>query len=196
MKAMAEEFELKMSLMEKKYERKLLELNQDKREQHEENRLLEERLAEMEGADNNDLNYDSSESDQDNSATGKVIDDALQKELAALKQEKLEQYEENKLLKKKLARTEAERQSDSMENDGNDINYDTESSHSEEEDNNATTSTPRNKRRDNHVDKYTSPSITNTKPNYESDSNYADSYYDSDTNYADPNYDSDANRQD
>jgi hypothetical protein len=120
----------------------LTTLKQETRHKYEENWLSKEKQATIE-ADiqddpNNDLNYDSSdsESNDDNAMNSigvmKENDDDLQNKLADLKQKELEQHEENQRIKEKLARME-----EAMQNNGdNDLNYD--SSDNEHNDNNAT----------------------------------------------------------
>jgi hypothetical protein len=121
------------------------DLRQESQHEYKENQLVKERLARMEEAmqnnADNDLNYDSSDSESnDNIATNNVgverkDDDALQKERAALKQQELEQHEENQLLRERLARIVAVQDdphnepyynsSDNEEDDKNDNWYNT-----------------------------------------------------------------------
>jgi hypothetical protein len=174
MKEMEKAFQLNMNLMDA-LQKELASLKQKELDQQEENKKLKERLAKMETGiqdnansvlnhdssndkkdDGNDITYDtvcniSKKDDADDiNATSKLTVtegniDALQKELAALKQKELEQHEENQRLKERQARTETGVQSDTNnepnydssdnERDKEDnINYDTEYSNSEEED--------------------------------------------------------------
>jgi hypothetical protein len=135
-------------------QKELAALKQSKLEHQEENQGQKERLTRMEaviedGANNN-LNYDSF--DDGDSATGnvdirKIYDDALQKELADLKQRELDHQKENQRLKERLAIMEAEMQNNADNNlnydpsvnesdNENDINYDSEYSDSKEEEDN------------------------------------------------------------
>jgi hypothetical protein len=135
----------------------LVALKQKEIEHQEENQGQKERLTRMEAGveddANNDLNYDSfddgDDGDDDDNATGnvdirKIYDDALQKELADLKQRELDHQKENQRLKERLAIMEAAMQNnadndlnyDSSVNESdneNDINYDSEYSDSKEE---------------------------------------------------------------
>jgi hypothetical protein len=103
----------------------------------------------------------------------KIDDNTLQKELTALKQEKMEQHEENQLLKQRLARMEAgidddtnnDLNYDSSENESkNDTNYDTECSNSEEDDDDdyITTSTQKNKNNHHLIETYADPSYVSS----------------------------------
>jgi hypothetical protein len=153
-------FQSKMALMKGNndaLQNKLAALRQKELQQDQENKQLRDELTKLkvatEDSINNDLNYDSSDNEgDDNTDTADVgvmqgSDDALQKELAALKQSKLEQHAENQRLKEKLARMEAAMQNnadnglnyDSSVNESdneNDINYDSEYSDSKEEEDN------------------------------------------------------------
>jgi hypothetical protein len=145
-------------------------LKQENHHQYEENQLLKERLAGIQddanddpyysssdNNDNNDINYDSEcsineEAGDDCNTTAKQNrtegnDDALQKELAALKQKELEQYEENQRLKERRARMEEAMQS----NGDNDLNYD--SSDNEHNDNSATNNIGVKKKDDHALEK-------------------------------------------
>jgi hypothetical protein len=172
----------------------LAALRQKELDHEKENKQLRDELTKLkvatEDSINNDLNYDSSDNDgDDNTDTADVgvlqgSDDALQKELAALKQSKLEQHAENQRLKEKLARMETEMQDnanndlnyDSSDNESsheNDINYDTECYTSEEDEeeeeeeeeekeNKTAANTQKNKMHDNLVKKYADPNYNSS----------------------------------
>jgi hypothetical protein len=135
-------FQSKMTLMEgdnDDLQNELDTIKQEKLQQNEEKKQFRNELTKLkvatEDSINNDLNYDSSDNDgDDNTDTTDVgvmqgSDDALHKELAALKQSKLEQHTENQRLKKRLARME-----EAMQNNAdNDLNYDSSVNESDNE---------------------------------------------------------------
>jgi hypothetical protein len=146
LKDMEKAFQLKMNLMEQQNEG-----NNDALQK--EIKALKEKLAraqpEMEDTISSDLNYDtvctlSKNDDDDINTTSKLTvternSDALQKEAASLKQKELDQKEENRLLKERLARIQdnvdtdlSYDSSDDEIDDENDINYDSEYSINEE----------------------------------------------------------------
>jgi hypothetical protein len=181
LKEMERAFQLKMDLMEQKYEgnnealqKELAALKQKELGHQEENRLLKERLAIMEAgiqdSANNDLSYDS-ECSIDEEEVDDIIDKAkmnvtegkngsLQNDIITLKQENHHQYEENQLLKERLAGIQDDANDDPYYNssdndDNNDINYDSECSEQEDEGNNTTGTTQQHK---NHsVEIYANP---------------------------------------
>jgi hypothetical protein len=171
-------------------QKELAALKQRELDHQKENQQLKEKLAIMEtGIEddaNNDLNYDSSDNDgDDNTDTADVgvmqgNNDALQNELAALKQKELEQHEENQRLKERLARMETDMQDnanndlnyDSSDNESsheNDTNYDTErytseedEEEEEEEENKTAANAQKNKMHDNLVKKYADPNYNSS----------------------------------
>jgi hypothetical protein len=103
------------------------------------NKSIDDKLKEMEKAFQLKMNLMEQQNEENSDAK-----DALQKELVALKQKELDQKEENRLLKERLARMEAEREdnvnddlsydsSNDEIDDENDINYDSECSKGKEE---------------------------------------------------------------
>lgn len=108
-------FQSKMTLMEESNDAlriELASLKQEKQQQHEEIQLLKQRLARIE--------TDDECSHKKINTTKTVVEGnkALQKELATLKQEKLEQFKETKQLRDELAKLK-----EALE-DNNDLNYD------------------------------------------------------------------------
>jgi hypothetical protein len=138
-------FQSKMTLMEgdnDNLQNELDTIKQEKLQQDEEKKQFRNELTKLkvatEDSINNDLNYDSSDNDDDDStATTNVgimegSNDALHKELAVLKQKELGHQKENQQLKERLAIIEEVMQN----NADNDLNYD--SSDNESNDDGAT----------------------------------------------------------
>jgi hypothetical protein len=162
-------------------------LKQKEFEQQEENNRLKERLARMETEvqddPNNDLNYDSSDNENDdNSATNHVgvkkkDDYALQEEVSILQQKELEQHEENKLLKERLARIVAVQDdphnepyynsSNNEDGDRNDNSYNTKRSNGDKKKEDGSNTTTITQQRESH---YHSVEIY-ADPNYDSSDN-------------------------
>jgi hypothetical protein len=196
LKEMEKAFQLKMDLMEQKYEensdakdalqKELVALKQKERDQQEENRLLKERMARMEEAmqnnGDNDLNYDSSDNESnDNNATNNIgvkkkVDYALQEERAALKQKELEQYEENQLLKERLARIVA------VQDDPHNDPYYTASENESDDSNDITYNTKRSNDDKKKGENNTTTNIQQRESHYHSVEIYADPNYDSSDN--------------
>jgi TPR repeat protein len=107
-------FQSKMTLMEESNDTLQIELaflRQEKQQQHEEIQLLKERLARIE-------TDDECSHKKKNTAKKMEENEALQKELAILKQEKLGQFKETKQLMDELAKLKE------ASEDNNDLNYD------------------------------------------------------------------------
>jgi hypothetical protein len=147
----------------------LADLKQRDLDHQKEKQRLKERLAIMEEVMQNnaanDLNYDSSDNESnDNSATNNVDvkkkdEYVLQEERAALKQKELEQHEENKLLKERLAKIVA-----GVQDDPSIDPYHNSSDNEDDDKNNTTANTQQRESQYHSVEIY-------ADPNYDSSDN-------------------------